>query len=95
MEKGLLQAEGHGVLWERIRASMLRVDCAGIVSLLTQLGCVVRRTYSVPSPRALMHIDTNHKLIRYNTVIFGDIDGFSRKSIHRTHHGCYWFQTLI
>ncbi|KAL0154425.1 hypothetical protein M9458_050274, partial [Cirrhinus mrigala] len=64
MVKGLLQAEGHRVPWERIRASMHRVDSTGIISRLTQLGCVVRRTYSVPSPRALMHIDTNHKLIR-------------------------------
>uniref|UniRef100_A0A8C1QS23 Integrase core domain-containing protein n=1 Tax=Cyprinus carpio TaxID=7962 RepID=A0A8C1QS23_CYPCA len=79
MMKGLLQAMGHRVQWERIRASMHRVDSAGIISRLTQLGCVVRRTYSVPSPGALMHIDTNHKLIRYNIVIFGGIDGFSRK----------------
>ncbi|KAJ4948046.1 hypothetical protein JOQ06_019587 [Pogonophryne albipinna] len=46
---------------------------------MNQLGCVVRRTYSVPGPKSLMHIDTNHKLIRYNIVIFGGIDGFSRK----------------
>ncbi len=45
---------GHRVQWERIRASMHRVDSAGIISRLTQLGCVVRRTYSVPSPGALM-----------------------------------------
>ncbi|KAI2645950.1 Botulinum neurotoxin type D [Labeo rohita] len=82
MVKGLLQAEGHRVPWERIRASMHRVDSTGIISRLTQLGCVVRRTYSVPSPRALMHIDTNHKLIRYNIVIFGGIDGFSRKIMY-------------
>ncbi len=65
MVKGLLQSMGHRVQWERIRASMHRVDSAGIISRLTQLGCVVRRTYSVPSPGALMHIDTNHKLIPY------------------------------
>ncbi|KAK5908315.1 hypothetical protein CgunFtcFv8_016387 [Champsocephalus gunnari] len=29
-----------------------------------------------------MHIDTNHKLIRYNIVIFGGIDGFSRKIMY-------------
>ncbi len=44
---------------------MHRVESAGIISRLTQLGCVVCRTYSVPSPGALMHIGTNHKLIRY------------------------------
>lgn len=41
----------------------------GIVSEINS-GChmhmphVVRRSYFVPSPRSLMHIDTNHKLIR-------------------------------
>ncbi|KAL0969985.1 hypothetical protein UPYG_G00235590 [Umbra pygmaea] len=43
------------------------------------MGCVVRRKYFVQGPHFLQHIDTNHKLIRYNMVIFGGIDGFSRK----------------
>lgn len=50
--------------WQRIRASMHRVDTAGIVSRMSELRCVVIRTYPVPGPRSLMHIDTNHKLIR-------------------------------
>lgn len=62
--KGSLQAQGHRVQWERVRASMHRVDSLGILSRMTQLGCVVRRTYSVPCPKYLVHIDTNHKLIR-------------------------------
>ncbi|XP_060760565.1 uncharacterized protein LOC132870750 [Neoarius graeffei] len=49
---------------------------------MINLGCVVRRSYFVPSPRFLMHIDTNHKLIRYNMVIFGGIDGYSRKIMY-------------
>lgn len=61
---GLLRAQGHRVQWRRLRASMHRVDTAGIVSRMSQLRCVVRRTYSVPGPRSLMHVDTNHKLIR-------------------------------
>ena len=94
--------------WERVKASMHRVDTAGILDRLTGMGCVVRRVYSVRGPRHLQHIDTNHKLIRYitsnlgfvtdqpditylnsdnalnflfryNIVIFGGIDGFSRK----------------
>ncbi|KAE8277340.1 hypothetical protein D5F01_LYC24753 [Larimichthys crocea] len=52
---------------------MHRVDSLGVVSRMSQLGCVVRRTYSVPCPKYLVHIDTNHKLIRYNIVIFGGI----------------------
>ncbi|KAI4882947.1 hypothetical protein NFI96_015882 [Prochilodus magdalenae] len=46
---------------------------------LSSMGCVVRRKYSVPGPLCMQHIDTSHKLIRYNIVIFGGIDGFSRK----------------
>ncbi|KAE8277491.1 hypothetical protein D5F01_LYC22460 [Larimichthys crocea] len=61
---------------------MHRVDSLGVVSRMSQLGCVVRRTYSVPCPKYLVHIDTNHKLIRYNIVIFGGIDGFSRKIMY-------------
>ncbi|KAG9262439.1 hypothetical protein AMEX_G24213 [Astyanax mexicanus] len=80
--KGCLQAKGHRVQWERVRASMHRVDTVGILCRLNQLGCVVRRTYSVPGPKSLMHIDTNHKLIRYNIVIFGAVDGFSRKIMY-------------
>ncbi|KAJ4936277.1 hypothetical protein JOQ06_000876 [Pogonophryne albipinna] len=77
--KGTLQSRGFRVQWERVRASMHRVDTEGILFRMNQLGCVVRRTYSVPGPKSLMHIDTNHKLIRYNIVIFGGFDGFSRK----------------
>lgn len=62
--KGTLLAEGHRVQWNRVRASMHRVDTMGVLSRMTQLGCVVRRTYSVPCPRYLVHIDMNHKLIR-------------------------------
>ncbi|XP_039632690.1 uncharacterized protein LOC120543616 [Perca fluviatilis] len=46
------------------------------------MGCVARRKYSVQGPLHLVHIDTNHKLIRYGLVIFGGIDGFSRKIMY-------------
>ncbi len=62
--KGTLQARGHRVQWERVKASMHRVDTIGILSRLNMLGCVVRRKYSVTGPKALVHVDTNHKLIR-------------------------------
>lgn len=61
---GALQTLGHQVQWDRVRAAMHRVDSLGVVSRMSQLGCVVRRTYSVPCPKYLVHIDTNHKLIR-------------------------------
>nr|XP_055057120.1 uncharacterized protein LOC129441490 [Misgurnus anguillicaudatus] len=82
MVKGALKAQGHRVQWNRVKAAMHRVDSLGILSRMTQLGCVIRRTYSVPCPKYLVHIDTNHKLIRYNIVTFGGIDGFSRKIMY-------------
>ncbi|XP_057697765.1 uncharacterized protein LOC130919236 isoform X2 [Corythoichthys intestinalis] len=82
MMKGLLKAQGHKVQWERVRSSMHRVDTSSIVSRMPQLRFGVRRTFSVPSPKSLMHIDTNHKLVRYNIVIFGGIDGYSRKIMY-------------
>ncbi|XP_048089319.1 uncharacterized protein LOC125287495 isoform X2 [Alosa alosa] len=82
MVKGCLQAEGHRVQWERVKDSMHRVDADGVFQRLMQLGCIVRRTYCVQHPLSLVHMDTNHKLIRYNMVIFGAIDGYSRKIMY-------------
>ena len=67
--KGTLQSRGFRVQWERVRASMHRVDTVGILFRMNQLGCIVRRTRSVPGPKSLMHIDTSHKLTRvYNYI---------------------------
>lgn len=68
--KGQLMAMGSRVQWERTNASMHRVDAAGVLSRLAQLGCIVRRSYSVRGPLALVHVDTNHKLIRYVLGMF-------------------------
>lgn len=65
MMKGILQAMGHRVQWNRVSSSMHRVDSVGVLSRIARMGCVARRTYSVPGPLHLVHIDTNHKLIRY------------------------------
>ncbi|XP_033985093.1 uncharacterized protein LOC117481499 [Trematomus bernacchii] len=80
--RGALLAKGHRVQWERVYASMHRVDSVGVLARMTRMGCVVRRTYTVPYPKYMVHIDTNHKLIRYNFVIFGGIDGYSRKIMY-------------
>ncbi|KAG9278067.1 hypothetical protein AMEX_G5862 [Astyanax mexicanus] len=79
MVKGRLRSLGVHVQWRRVAASLHRVDSLGIISRLAGLGCVVRRTYSVRGPLSLWHVDTNHKLIRYNIVLFGAVDGYSRK----------------
>ena len=47
----------------RIRDSLRRVDPLGIMNRWIQ--GIQRRTYSVPGPNFLWHIDGNHKLIRY------------------------------
>ncbi|KAL2102046.1 hypothetical protein ACEWY4_003807 [Coilia grayii] len=81
MVKGRLRSLGIHVPWRRVAASLHRVDSVGILSRLSGLGCILRRTYSVRGPLSLWHVDTNHKLIRYNIVLFGAVDGYSRKDI--------------
>lgn len=62
-----MEEYGLSVQWERIKGSMHCVDAAGVLS---RLGCIVRRSYSVRGPLALVHVDTNHKLIRYVLMYF-------------------------
>lgn len=64
MVQGHLVSMGLRIQCWRMMASMLRVDAAGIFLRMTELGCIVRRSYSVRGPLSLVHIDTNHKLIR-------------------------------
>ena len=42
---------------------------------------VSRRTYQVPWPNSLWHLDGHHSLIRWKIVMHGCIDGFSRRII--------------
>lgn len=64
MVQGHLISMGLRIQWQRMMASMHRVDAVGIFSRILALGCVVRRSYSARGPLSLVHIDTNHKLIR-------------------------------
>ena len=59
----------------RLRDSLHRVDSEGIAQ--RSRGRLHRRTYHVQGPNHLWHIDTNHKLIRWNLIIIGGVDGFS------------------
>ena len=36
------------------------------------------RIYTVQGPNYLWHLDTNHNLVRWNFIITGIVDGFSR-----------------
>ena len=64
---GHLLALGLRVQQYRTRDAQRRVDPNG--SLLRQLSTVNRRKYRVAGPRALYHIDGNHKLIRLVIII--------------------------
>ena len=77
--KGHLLACGIKVTWDDVRSCLWRVDPAGILNRSIQRSIIRRRVYSVPGTLALVHIDGNHKLIRWNIVIHGGIDGFTRK----------------
>ncbi|KAK6165736.1 hypothetical protein SNE40_022601 [Patella caerulea] len=47
--------------------------------LIQRVYCLgVYFSYNVRAPRALWHIDRNHKLIRWKFIIHGGIDGYSR-----------------
>lgn len=58
--KGSLQASGYRAPWRRVKSALQCVDGAGVLSRMVQLSCIARRTYSVPAPLSLVHIDTNH-----------------------------------
>ena len=60
--RGHLLALGLRVQQQRIRESQRRVDHDG--SMMRRLSTVYRRVYRVSGPKALYHIDGNHKLIR-------------------------------
>ena len=64
MLRGHLTAMGLRVQEDRVRESIRRVDPVVVVN--RWIRNIHRRTYSVPSPNALWHMDGNHKLIRYN-----------------------------
>ena len=41
-----------------------------------------RRTYNVPGPNSLWHIDGYHKLIRWRFIVHGGVDGYSRIPVY-------------
>ena len=55
---------------------MRDVDKDGIQA--RRSGRLHRRTYHSQGPNHMWHIDSNHKLVRWNFIVSGGIDGFSR-----------------
>ncbi len=78
---GFLTTRGIRMQEWRVRESMHRVDPDGVLLRTLQIQTTHRRGYNVYSPKALYHMDGNHKLIRWRFVIHGAIDGFSRMII--------------
>ena len=63
----------------RLRASIHRIDPHASEN---RRAAIRRRTYSVPSPNSVWHLDGNHKLIRWRFVVHGGIDGYSRVAVY-------------
>lgn len=73
---GHLRSNNIFVQHRRVRTILRALDPAN--SALRWGLMTYRRTYSVPGPNALCHIDGHHKLITWKMVTHGGIDGFSR-----------------
>lgn len=67
MVKGMLRAQGIHVSLPRIRESISRVD--PVATALRWASPISRRVYAVPRPNALWHMDGNHKLVRYASLM--------------------------
>ena len=81
MMLGHLRGFGIHVPRRRVRVSLKINDNPRLVELHSSTT-VVRRTYSVTSSNALWHIDGLHCLIRWQIVIQGGIDGYSRRIVY-------------
>ena len=78
---GFLKDRNVRIQEDRMRQCMRRVDFAGVIQRSIELTVIKRRKYRVKGTNSLWHIDGNHKLIRWNFVIHGGIDGYSRKIV--------------
>ncbi|XP_062323656.1 uncharacterized protein LOC134024928 [Osmerus eperlanus] len=76
MMQGYLQAEGITVQRRRVREMLTRVDPAAAAQRWSNV--VARRSYHVPFPNSLWHIDGHMRLIRWGFVTHARIDGRSR-----------------
>ncbi len=80
--RGQGQLESQGIRLQRYRLidSIHRTN--PIESSLRWQQVIQRRTYNVPGPNSLWHIDSHHSLIQWRFVIHGCIDGYSRLITH-------------
>lgn len=68
----------HGlrVQRRRVRSLLKRVD--GLRQLLTRKKIIRHRKYTVKRPNTLWHLDGHHKMIRWEIIVHGFVDGFNR-----------------
>ena len=76
MLQGHLKSLGKKIQWQRIRESILRIN--PLRAIIRWQQSISRRSYWVPGPNSLWHIDGHHSLIRWRFVIHGCVDGYSR-----------------
>ena len=81
MMRSALAARGAHIQERRIRDSLRRVYVDPLGVTLRWAHSIHRRSYRVPCPNALWHIDGYHALIRWKFVVHGGIDGYSRSVV--------------
>ena len=62
---GFLRVRGFRIQQKKIRSSVKRVDPEGVLLRSIEIHVIKRRSYNVPAPMSLWHVDGYHKLIRY------------------------------
>ena len=77
---GALRSRGLNIQRWRVRNCLRALDPVGTV--LRWRSAIYRRKYNVPTPNALWHIDSNHKLIRWRLITHVCVDGYSRIIIY-------------
>ncbi|XP_014679811.1 PREDICTED: uncharacterized protein LOC106819729 [Priapulus caudatus] len=82
MTLGLLRSRKIYAARDQVMKALWRVDPVGVFSRSLRLHVIERHEYSIHLPMLLWHIDGYHKLIRYNVVIHGAIDGGTRKVLY-------------
>ena len=64
----MLKGRNPPVIVQRDRVQKLMAEINPVATIRRWAQVIPRRTYSVPTPNSLWHIDTHHSLIRYNVT---------------------------
>ena len=91
----LYKVNGMILQRERVRESIRRVDLLGLETRLR--STLHHQQYNIASPNALWHIDGYHKLIRWQVVIHGGIDGYSQVPVYlkvASNNSCECFKCI-